>query len=504
MILTFSDLHGQLEPFVTEKDNQTIKVGGLAGIASVVKTIRNLNKDKTLLFSTGDSLTGNFFLQFEGEAIFSALSLLGIDASALGNHEFDRGEETLAKALTYLDFPIIQSNLESADNSSLSNRFLSYKIIEKNNLKIGIIGLMTPDLSFISNAGEKIKVHPDIVESAISTIKALKQKEDPDLIIALSHIGLEEDIKLATKVPEIDLICGGHSHDLMKKEKETVISHADGKKTIIVHPGARGEFMGILSLTVENRNITRHLWDPIRITGNIEPEKEMRALITSYKKQLPGKKVLAFSKEALDCRAKTLRTQEAAAGNLIADIIREQFKTDIAFQNGGGLRGDRIIPSGNITTEDIDLMLPFENNISILTLTGSEIKQVLEQSVSLLPLAYGGFLQVSGLRFDVDIIKTPFKRTKNSASEKPGITHTGNRVANIEILNKDRKYEPLAAEKKYSVALNSFLASGGDGYVILKNRKKKSTYTVLRSIVKNRLNRMKQISVSKETRIDLK
>jgi len=501
IVLTFSDLHGQLEPFISEKNNNTLKTGGMARIASVVKTIKGLNKGKVVLFSSGDSLTGKYFLRFNGEAIFSAISLLGIEAATFGNHEFDRGTETLSSALKYCSFPVVESNLEITDNSSLKNSIERFKIINRNGIKIGVIGLMTPDLSLISKAGNSIAVDPDIAGSAINIIRVLKQKESPDLIVALTHLGLEEDIKLSGQVPEIDLICGGHSHDLMEKGKATVINHADGRKTIIIHAGARGEYLGLLSMAVEKGNILSHLWEPVRVTAKIRPDKKALDLIASYNKDLPKGKVLTILEKALDCRGETLRTQEAAAGNMIADTIREHFKVDIAFQNSGGIRGERIIPPGNITTEDIDTMLPFENRISILSLKGYEIKQVLEQSVSFLPLEYGGFLQVSGLRFDVDIDKHPFKIKKDKTSGELKIISNGKRISNIKILGPDRKYEPLIAERSYKVAINSFLASGGDKYFIFMDRKKMSTYITLRSIVKNRLNSMSGISLAKENRI---
>jgi 5'-nucleotidase/UDP-sugar diphosphatase len=385
-VLTLSDLHGQLEPFVTEEENKTLKVGGIARIASAVKENKNSNPEKALLFSSGDSLTGKYFLQFDGEAIFSSVSLIGVNAATLGNHEFDSGEKTLSNALKYCGFPIIQSNLETKDNSSLKDSFVPYKIVEKNNIKLGIIGLMTPDLPFISSAGSNIKVNSDLVESAINTLNTLKQNEKPDLIVALTHLGIEEDIKLAEKVPEIDLICGGHSHNFMKKDEEIIVSHADGRKTLIIHSGARGEYLGKLDILVDRGNIISHAWGPVRITTEIEQDKKILGLIMAYKNQLPEKKVLTVLEKALDCRGETLRTKEAAAGNLTTDIIRKHFKTDLAFQNGGAIRGEKIIPQGNITTDDIDLMLPFENQVSILSLRGAEIKQILEQSVSILPL----------------------------------------------------------------------------------------------------------------------
>lgn len=504
IVLTLSDLHGQLEPFITEEKNKTIEVGGIARTASVVKTIKRSNPGKTVLFSSGDSLTGKYFLQFDGKAIFSAISLMRIDAATLGNHEFDRGEKTLSNALKYCDFPIVLSNLETKDNSSLKDSFVTYKTVEKNNIKIGIIGLITPDLAFISSARNNITVNPNLVESAINAIRILKQNEKPNLIIALTHLGLEEDIKLAEKIPEIDLICGGHSHDFMKRVEEIIVNHANGEKTLIIHSGARGEYLGKLNMLVDKGNIISHFWNPVRITAEITQDKKALALIMAYKNKLPEKKVLTVLKKSLDCRSEILRTKEAAAGNLVTDIMRKYFRTDIAFQNGGAIRGEKIIPHGNITTDDIDLMLPFENQVTILSLKGSEIKQVLEQSVSFLPLKYGGFLQVSGLCFDVDINKPPLKIEADRKTGTVKIIQQGNRVSKIRLLNANEKHTSLNPERIYQVAVNSFLANGGDNYFMLKNRKKRSTYITMRSIVKNNLSTRKQTSPIIENRINIR
>jgi len=225
-------------------------------------------------------------------------------------------------------------------------------------------------------------------------------------------------------------------------------------------------------MLIDRGNIISHSWNPVRITTEIKQDKKALALIMVYKNQLPEKKVLTVLEKALDCRRKILRTKEAAAGNLITDIIRKHFKTDIVFLNGGGIRGERIIPSGSITTEDIDLMLPFKNQITILSLKGYEIKQALEQSASFLPLQYGGFLQVSGISFDIDVNEEPFKMEPHTKTGSIKIIRTGNRVSKIMILDINGKYIPINPDKTYQAAVNSFLANGGDNYFILKNRKK--------------------------------
>ena len=502
VILTTNDLHGQVEPLFTTGENETtVEMGGFSRLASAVRSIKEKYPAEVLVVNSGDSLTGKYFLQFKGEAVFSALTLMGIDAGTLGNHEFDRGADILAAALKYCRFPVVETNLKPITENPLAGLFVDAVVMQRNSLKIGILGLMTPVLPLISNA-KGLKFAANMAERARSAAEKLKKEQKADLVIALTHIGLEEDKALARKVPQIDVICGSHSHDLLKTGQEVVLLRPDGSRTIIVQAGARGQYLGLLKLELENGLIMGHQWEPIRVGATIIQAPDMEDLIRMYQKKMPLKRVLTTSRVALDCLSETVRAREAAIGNLITDIIRQRFNTDMAFHNGGGIRGERVIPAGRITTEDIDTMLPFENRVVLLRLKGRVIKQALERGVAFLSPKQGAFLQVSGLRYEVNPKATPQKLRTDKNRIPIGIRQPGSRIVNMEVLQKEGRYQPLDSERVYAVAVNSFLANGGDGYVMLKAaRHRTATYVPLRSAVTNRLDRSSFIAPKQEGRI---
>jgi len=501
-ILTLNDLHGQLEPFLIPDADRRKSVGGFSRLAGAVSAIKELNPDKVLVVNTGDSLTGKYFLQFKGKAVFSCMSLMGIDVGTLGNHEFDRGSEVLADALIHCTFPLVVSNLKTQGASPLHNRYRSFLVEERNSIRIGIFGLITADLPFISAPGPDVTLLPGLADHAARTAATLRKQEAADLVVALTHIGLKHDLELAAEVPALDIICGGHSHDLLKTGEEIIIARQEGRKTIIVQAGARGAYLGRLDLAIDRVGITSHAWKPILMDSSIPDNPRMTGAVASFQEKLPREKVITHTKRPLDCRSLSLRTGETAIGNLITDIIRERFNTDIALQNGGGIRGDRVIAPGPVTTGDIVSLLPFENQVAVITLTGKEIRQVLEHAVSMLPDPSGGFLQVSGLRFTADVTGKALRFSYDVHEGTCAVKQQGSRILTVECLNPSGSYSPLVPDKVYAVAVNSFLAGGGDRYHMLQHARKKTfTYVTLRSALLHRLSQQAAVEPVTDGRI---
>ena len=466
ILLTVNDLHGQLEPFQGGASGSPA-AGGLARLASIVKTFKKNHPGKCLAVCSGDSLTGPYFLHFGGRAIFSALSLTGIDVGTPGNHEFDRGPSVLAGALGYCSFPMVVSNMTLPAGSPLAAKLQKSLVFERNGLRIGVFGLMTPDLALISGGGRHVTV-TGLEEAAREMVQDLRSRQQADLVIAVTHIGLDMDRQLAARVGGMDVICGGHSHDLLASGEEVVVPRPDGHTTLIVQAGARGEYLGLLRLGVEGGRVISHTWKTIPMDASVADDPDAAACIKSYRDRLPPASVLTISTVTLDWRSASVRTRETAVGNLITDIMRTRFHTDIALCNGGGIRGDRVLPAGAVTTGDIEAMLPLENRITILRLNGSVIRQVLERSVSLLPQQFGGFLQVSGLRFSVDPDAPPRKPLPGTGESPGRMLSPGGRISDVQVCSPGGSCAPLDPGRTYSVAVNSFIAEGGDGYVMLQ------------------------------------
>ncbi|MEW5822217.1 MAG: 5'-nucleotidase, partial [Cyanobacteriota bacterium] len=181
-----------------------------------------------------------------------------------------------------------------------------------------------------------------------------------------------------------------------------------------------------------------------------------------------SKKIIGQSSTYINIIRDEVRTRETTGGNFIVDAIKAKFpQVDVVFHNGGGIRGDKILPPGNISLLDIISMHPFQDNIVLFELTGSDIKSTLERSVSSLPYSHGGFLQVSGISFIADVSKSPQSLNKNYTS----IIKKGNRISNVLING-----SPLEDNKTYKVAANSFLINGGNGFLTMKNRSKNIDY----------------------------
>jgi 5'-nucleotidase / UDP-sugar diphosphatase len=506
IILSTSDLQGQLEPVITKQGvgdgNATLEMGGFARMASVIKNIKKDYPGKVLTVVTGDDLMNKYFINFHGAPICEAMTAMGVDAGTLGNHEFDLGPSVLAEGLAACRFPVVESNLSAKAGSPLASRFVPSLVLERDGLRIGLLGLMTPELPYISKAGPDIEISPDLLATARETVKQLKEKDKVDLVVALTHIGLEEDQKLAAQIEDLDVICGSHSHDVLYQGQEAVIRHPSGRMTVIVQSGTRGEYLGQLKLEVDGGRIGSYSWDPILIGAQTPADAQVDALIASYRGKLPAKTVITTAAVPLDCRSETLRTQEVPVGNLVCDIMRAYFKVDVALQNGGSIRGDRILPAGPLSSEDVDTMFPFDNSVVVAKVTGKVLKDVLEYGVSRFPEKFGGFPQVSGLRLLVNPSGTPLKLAFDAGNQPIDIAQPGTRIAKVEVLAKDGSYQPLEPEKEYSVAINSFMAGGGDGYIMFKQSGALTfTYVSLKSVIESALKGVPQISAALEDRI---
>jgi 2',3'-cyclic-nucleotide 2'-phosphodiesterase (5'-nucleotidase family) len=245
-----------------------------------------------------------------------------------------------------------------------------------------------------------------------------------------------------------DVILTGHDHDLF-------IDY-DGR-TAIVESSHDGLAVTVIDLTIQldTREGRRIAWFPnIRPidTADIEPDPEVLAAVRGFEAELSKEfdVPLATTDVTLDSRTATVRTGEAAIGNLYADAIRATTESDIAVINGGGLRGEKVYPPGSsITRRDVLLELPFGNHVAVLAISGKDIRTALENGISLLPRNAGRFPQISGMRFTADLSKP-----------------AGQRVLSVHIGN-----APLDDAKFFRMATNDFMARGSDGYTMFRDAK---------------------------------
>ncbi len=470
-ILTTSDLQSQIVPFKTKVyiDGVKTKVeaGGAARIAGLVKELKWKNGNAgTLFLTSGDDFLGPVFRAFGGIPTTFLWDQIA-DVWEPGNHEFDQGPEVLGKALDYATVPMICANLDVSNEPALKGKIKPDIMRIVGNTRIGIFGLITPNVNILTNLGDNVKVNPNLEVVAKAEVEKLRG-EGANIVVALTHIGVDADKDLASKVDGIDVIVGGHSHTLIETPVE--VTTPDGGKTIIVQDGARAVYLGELTLYVGKKGIDHYNWKLHLLDSSVPSDPFTEKLVDYFEAQMPPPEKVGESLVDLDARKSTVRTREAAIGNLFTDAMNYAVGTSIAVTNGGGIRGDKVYPKGDITTATITQMHPFGNSIVIVKLTGKQFKEILERGAAALlskndprdpkTVDTGAFLQVSGIKEVIDVDKTPQQLDKTNSE----IVVPGKRVISVTING-----EPLDPNKTYSVAVNDYIAHGGDGYVTLGN-----------------------------------
>jgi 2',3'-cyclic-nucleotide 2'-phosphodiesterase (5'-nucleotidase family) len=273
---------------------------------------------------------------------------------------------------------------------------------------------------------------------------AAARRAKADVIVALTHQFMAEDKQLAQAVPEIDLILGGHEHDPL---------NATVGKTLILKTGSEAVALGRIDLavTVGRARKVEAKWALIPVTDGIPDAPEVAALVKGYEQRMAAQLNVAAgeTRVPLDSRNDLVRVAEAPLGNLIADILREAMQADAALVNGGGIRGNSVMPAGPLTRGDVLKILPFANKIVKLELGGAQLRAALENGLSQHEKVAGRFPQVSGIRYTFDP-----KRA------------VGSRVIAVTVGGK-----PLDPQATYTLATFEFLMGGGDGYEMLKQAK---------------------------------
>lgn len=427
-IVHTNDTHGRI---LADDDNGVL---GWERVATIVEQTRNQNPN-TLVLDAGDALHGTNESQFfSGASVINAMNSVGVDVMVPGNHDFNYGQDRLLALEQEAAFDIVSANVINVTEDESENFLLKpYVIRELGQLKVAVFGLSSVDTPILTHP--KNVVGLTFTDPVLTAQALLDDLPEVDCVIALTHLGYDEDKKLAQEVPEIDIIIGGHSHTetlIAEKVNNTYIAQAGewtkhvGRENLIFY---KGELVDVISTPVD---FDASIPSSPR-TGKLASvvaervQEEMQAVI--------GKAVTLLNGERADVRAR-----ETNLGNLIADVMLESTGADVAMTNGGGIRAS--IPVGDITVNSVKTVLPFGNTLTTIKLTGEQLVSVLEHSVRLYPETNGGFMQISGLTFSFD-------------PSKPA----GERVIEVKVGGM-----LLDKEAIYTVATNDFTAAGGDGF----------------------------------------
>ena len=480
-IIGTADLQGALEPDSTapnqDADSETSPiVGGIARLATMIKTVKAETGGPVAVVSSGDDLMNRYFHTFKGKAIFQLMSEAGYEIYAFGNHEFDKGPQVLAEALRKTQWQSVCTDL-NVENTPLEDLCRPWLIKDYNGLKVGFFSLMTENFPLVTSGREVTLARQNIAAAqwAVSQLQA----RDVQIIVALTHIGFKQDQRLAQTVEGIDIIFGGHSHDYIPKMARV-------GQTIVVNGGEKGAYLVRLDLTFNaygafDRDGVRYALLPV--TAAVSPDKEIEERLKEYQNSFPAEIVLGHTETAWNLTKGALRRGEAAVCNLVNDLMRAKFNADIVLNNAGAFRGGKKYPPGPVTDKMLKEIDEFSNYAYMLDIEGRHLKAILERSAA--SFDEGGFLHPAGIRYTVDLRLTAQKIDHN-ASKELNVTRTGNRVHAIRILNANGQWQPLEADKIYRVLSNSYLVNQqGDGYFWFKRygRNLENTYSTFYSIL---------------------
>lgn len=421
---------------------------GFAKIATIIKETKAKNPN-TLVLDAGDTLHGLPIVNIsEGSNAVKILNATGYDFMTLGNHDFNYGQERLLELKDMAEFSMLSANILDSKGNYV---FKPYEIKDIDGVKVAIFGLTTPETAYkTSPTNVKGLVFADVIETSKKMVEELKDKAD--VIIALAHVGLDESSvvtskKIAESVEGIDVIIDGHSHTIL--ESGMLVNN-----TLIAQTGDYDKNLGFVEIEVTKGEVTKKEAKLMSVKDNTEvvADETILNLITAIEEENKPllSKVVAKTDIYLDGIRENVRTKETNLGNLSADAVRSASGADIGFVNGGNIRID--LQPGDITFGDVAKLFPFGNRVVVIELTGEEVIKALETSVSGYPAAQGGFLHASGLTFK-------FSKDRE----------VGSRVYEVKIGGEiiDTAQE-LA--KKYTVAVNDFLAVGGDGYEVMNGK----------------------------------
>ncbi|MBS7810490.1 bifunctional metallophosphatase/5'-nucleotidase [Roseococcus pinisoli] len=421
--------------------------GGSARIATAVAEAREAARAEgraPLLLDAGDTFLGSlFFTQHEGLAEAAVQKEWGVQAFTLGNHEFDLGPEKLAKYLAAVPFPVLCANLDATQEPALAGKLAPTLAFRRENLRVVVVGLTTPETPTLSRPGPNLRF-TDPLEAANRAVWEAR-RQGPAVVVALSHLGVSADRRLAAEVAGVDVILGGHSHTLVAPP---IVVDGQDRPVLITQAQAFGRYLDRfdLDLAADGR-IAAHEQHMRELTAEIAEDPGVAAVVARFAEPLEAlrRRVVGRTREAMDNAGCYLGP--CALGGMVAEAMRQAVEAEIGWQNGGGLRAG--LPEGEVSVGDLLTTLPFGNTVARLRLRGATIKAALENGVARLPQASGRFPQLAGLRFAVEATRP-----------------TGERIATAEVREADGSWRPLDPERAYLVATNDFLRRGGDGYVM--------------------------------------
>lgn len=506
-LLHMNDLHSQLDPLMPPEEPAQ---GGVARLKTLVDGIRaEKGANNTLMLFGGDAFQGTMFYNtWKGSAEVMTMNRLGFDAVCLGNHEFDSGPEQLVRAITggpitiagteypteAAQFLVLTTNIDVSGEPELEAASVKRAVIEKNGVRYGLLGVTTTTTANVSSPGDNVKFL-DYVSSVQTEADALAA-EGVDKIFLMSHSGTDVDRTMIPLISGVDVVVGGHDHALfgdaeaiaamglpqqakqVKAPYPDVLTDKDGNTVLMVSAFEKGRWLGNIDITFdENGQIQPDTWQPNPIfvrgcsyhkdkTGKpvmddcsaqaAAGNEAMQAMVEEYRMPLNAVATELLGEAAVDFAGRhAAGAQVHSMGNLTADIVYDYSKSrkaDAAVMNRGGMRAD--LSKGAVRYSDINTVLPFDNTVVVVEVTGAELLEAMDVAVSEAGgKSYGAYPHVSR--------NMHIGYCKSDVCDEPLMQ--GGRVTHLRIDGKD-----VQNSKRYRIATNDYLTDGGDFYTVFK------------------------------------
>lgn len=455
---------------------------GYAGLAAVRDNLAKTNH--VLLVDNGDSIQGEpIGTMTTGESNIELMNAVGYDIATIGNHEFDYGMDRFLELTKKANFPYISANFMHNDELV----FAPYVIKEFDGVKIAFVGITTPKTTTSSTpkyfqdetgkfvytfcqdeTGEKLYA---AVQKAVDDARA----EGAAYVVAMAHLGIEGEsapwmsTDVIANTTGINALLDGHSHSILEQEK---VKNKDGEEVLLAACGTKLQAIGYLRISAKDGSMATGLykWDTsntVSLPDLIGLDNEVATKVNEAMDTLNEKLGEVVAKSAVDLvisdpetDVRIVRTAETNLGDLCADAYRDQSGADIAFVNGGGIRVK--IAAGDITLNDILKVHPFGNALCVVEATGQQILDALEWGSRVVPEETGGFLQVSGLTYEIHT----YIESSCTADENGLFTGVAGeyRVKNVKVGGED-----LDVNKTYTLACHDYLLkNAGDGFTMFQ------------------------------------
>lgn len=429
-ILHTNDTHDHLLPFDSRNGKD---LGGIARRATLIKRIKG-ETPGTLVLDAGDVFQGTpIYTFFQGEADYKAMDQAGYDATTVGNHELDNGLDNLLRQAKDRSFKVINSNMLDKSGKPL---FLRKHVFERNGVKVGVFGVLGDDAQ-----GAVAKKHQQdyvfVPPMQIAQRLTDELRKEADVVVMLSHSGLEEDTELAKQVKGISLIVGGHSHTKLDVPRE--VMNGDWR-TLVVQGFQWGEYLGRLDLKIENGKVVSYDGKLLPITNALKDDRVVAETVETYNAQIAKAMEVVVAQAPKGLSSEGKYQGDSPLGNWTSDILREIARADIGIVNSGGLRAS--FQPGPISVGAVYSVFPFDNAVVTVDVEGQLLQRILDTTASY--LGGSGFLQFSGLTFRIENAKAREIRVNGKPLDPKRVY----KVATLDYVAQGGDRQPLFAEAK--------------------------------------------------------